>query len=99
MRQPWRDFETLARIRDGERESKALPSRGRLGLRNSAHSLVKMLDPFRGEALLLAIERVTDGAKGDLRDVTAGLGLFRAVGLEDTARRTALQLMLLERRG
>ncbi|MCB1933864.1 MAG: DNA-binding protein YbiB [Candidatus Accumulibacter sp.] len=31
-----------------------LALRGRLGLRNSAHSLVKMLDPFRGEALLLA---------------------------------------------
>jgi len=28
--------------------------RGRLGLRNSAHSLVKLLDPFKGEGLLLA---------------------------------------------
>ncbi len=28
--------------------------RSRLGLRNSAHSLVKMLDPFRGEGLMLA---------------------------------------------
>jgi anthranilate phosphoribosyltransferase len=31
-----------------------LALRHRLGLRNSAHSLVKMLDPFHGEALLLA---------------------------------------------
>ncbi|MCB1943609.1 MAG: DNA-binding protein YbiB [Candidatus Accumulibacter sp.] len=31
-----------------------LALRSRLGLRNSAHSLVKMLDPFRGQALLLA---------------------------------------------
>lgn len=31
-----------------------LALRGRLGLRNSAHSLVKMLDPFQGDALLLA---------------------------------------------
>lgn len=31
-----------------------LALRGRLGLRNSAHSLVKMLDPFKGEGLLLA---------------------------------------------
>ena len=31
-----------------------LALRSRLGLRNSAHSLVKMLDPFHGEALLLA---------------------------------------------
>lgn len=31
-----------------------LSARGRLGLRNSAHSLVKMLDPFRGKGVLLA---------------------------------------------
>lgn len=31
-----------------------LALRSRTGLRNSAHSLVKMLDPFRGEGLLLA---------------------------------------------
>lgn len=31
-----------------------LSVRGRLGLRNSAHGLVKMLDPFKGEGLLLA---------------------------------------------
>jgi anthranilate phosphoribosyltransferase len=31
-----------------------LSLRSRLGLRNSAHSLVKMLDPFKGEGLLLA---------------------------------------------
>ena len=31
-----------------------LALRSRLGLRNSAHSLVKLLDPFKGEGLLLA---------------------------------------------
>ena len=31
-----------------------LALRSRLGLRNSAHSLVKMLDPFKGDGLLLA---------------------------------------------
>ena len=31
-----------------------LSLRARLGVRNSAHSLVKMLDPFRGEGVLLA---------------------------------------------
>jgi anthranilate phosphoribosyltransferase len=31
-----------------------LALRSRLGLRNSAHSLVKLLDPFQGEGLLLA---------------------------------------------
>ncbi len=52
-----------------------------------------------GEALLLAIAKITDGAKGDLRDVTEGLTLLRATGMESTARRTALELLLLERRG
>jgi anthranilate phosphoribosyltransferase len=33
--------------------SNLLALRSRLGLRNSAHSLVKMLDPFKGEGLLL----------------------------------------------
>jgi hypothetical protein len=31
--------------------------------------------------------------------MTQGLSLLRSVGLEDVARRTALELMLLERRG
>jgi anthranilate phosphoribosyltransferase len=31
-----------------------LALRARLGIRNSAHSLVKMLDPFRGDGLILA---------------------------------------------
>ncbi len=31
-----------------------LALRARLGVRNSAHSLVKMLDPFRGEGVLMA---------------------------------------------
>ncbi|WP_343078901.1 hypothetical protein [Ostreiculturibacter nitratireducens] len=52
-----------------------------------------------GEAILRAIEKVTEGAKGDLREVTDGLALLRSVGLETTARRAALELMLLERRG
>lgn len=52
-----------------------------------------------GEAILQAIDEVTRGATGDLRDVTAGLAVFRKVGLESTARRAALELMLLERRG
>lgn len=52
-----------------------------------------------GEALLQAIDQVTLGAKGDLRDVTEGLVVLRRVGLETVARRAALELMLLERRG
>lgn len=42
----------LAVISPGLNNQLAL--RSRLGLRNSAHSLVKMLDPFKGDGLLLA---------------------------------------------
>lgn len=60
----------------------------------------RLIDEGRlGEALLRAIDHVTEGARGDLRDVTAGLQLFREVGLETVARRAALELLLLERRG
>ena len=52
-----------------------------------------------GEALLRAIDQITDGARGDLRAVTEGLVFLRHVGLETTARRAALELVLLERRG
>ena len=52
-----------------------------------------------GEAVLMAIDNVGRGVQGDLRGVTEGLSLLRHVGLEDVARRTALELMLLERRG
>lgn len=51
-----------------------------------------------GEALLRAMALFETGAQGDLRSVTDALVLLRAVGLEDVARRAALQLMLLERR-
>ncbi len=52
-----------------------------------------------GEALLRAIDDITEGARGDLRDVSEGLRTLRGAGLEDVARRSALQLLLLERRG
>ncbi|CAM5495636.1 hypothetical protein FALB51S_03638 [Frigidibacter albus] len=52
-----------------------------------------------GEALLMAIDDVTEGARGDLRRVTSGLTALRKAGLETPARRAALELMLLERRG
>ena len=52
-----------------------------------------------GEALLMAADRIGRGVQGDLRGVTEGLSLLRLAGLEDIARRTALELMLLERRG
>lgn len=52
-----------------------------------------------GELILLAIDRVTTGVESDPSGVTEGLAILRRLGLSDTARRTALQLMILERRG
>lgn len=53
----------------------------------------------KGEAILVAIDNIGRGVQGDLRGVTEGLSLLRMVGLEAVARRTALELMILERRG
>jgi hypothetical protein len=52
-----------------------------------------------GEAMLQAMMRIESGVRGELVKVTEGLSILRKLGLEDAARRTALQLMLLERRG
>lgn len=53
----------------------------------------------QGEALILAMSQITAGAMGDLRGVTEGLSTLRLLGQDMTARKAALQLMLLERRG
>jgi hypothetical protein len=59
-----------------------------------------LLDGNRqGEAIVVAIENIGRGVQGDLRGVTEGLSLLRMVGLDGLARRTALELMILERRG
>ncbi|UWQ44138.1 hypothetical protein K3719_09905 [Leisingera aquaemixtae] len=50
-----------------------------------------------GEAILRSMVLFAQGSDGNLGDLTAALAAFRAVGLEDTARRASLQLMLLER--
>ena len=52
-----------------------------------------------GEVILMALSRIEHGTTGDLRGVTEGLSVLRHIGLEDAARRTALELMLLDRRG
>jgi len=52
-----------------------------------------------GEAILRAIDLFDDGANGNLDELRDALAFFRAAGLEDTARRAALQILLLERRG
>ena len=50
-----------------------------------------------GEAILEAMRDYERAAAGELKWLAPALAAFRAVGLEDTARRAALQLMLLER--
>ncbi|MCB2135109.1 MAG: hypothetical protein KDE08_04065 [Rhodobacteraceae bacterium] len=52
-----------------------------------------------GQAILRAIDDITEGARGDLRRVSEGLFILRQTGLESSARRAALELLLLERRG
>ena len=52
-----------------------------------------------GSAILRAMELFANGSRGDLDQLADALAFFRAVGLEDIARRAALQLIVLERRG
>ena len=66
----------------------------------AAPEFAALMDQRRmGEAILLAIEKIGRGVQGDLSGVTDGLAFLRHIGLEDIARQTALELMLLERRG
>ncbi len=50
-----------------------------------------------GEALLRAISAFNQGLAGDAPALTDALSVFRAVGLEDVARRAALQYLILDR--
>lgn len=52
-----------------------------------------------GQLILRAIDMITNGLEANPGEVTEGLAILQRLGLTDTARRTALQLMLLERRG
>lgn len=52
-----------------------------------------------GEALLRAIDRFGTGAEGNGPALTEALRSLRAFGLEDTARRSALQLAILDMEG
>lgn len=49
-----------------------------------------------GEALLETMELFAHGARGNLVDLTAAVATLRRVGLEDTARRAALNLLILQ---
>ncbi len=62
--------------------------------------LASLLDDARlGEAILRAMALFTGGTRGDLDEISDALALFRWVGLENTARRAALEYLMLERRG
>ena len=52
-----------------------------------------------GEAILRAIALFQNGASGNLAELSDALALLRALGLEQPARRAALEFLLLERRG
>ncbi len=54
-----------------------------------------LLNDQLGEAILETMQLFAHGARGNLVDLTAAIATFRRVGLEDTARRAALQLMIL----
>jgi len=56
-------------------------------------------DKKLGEAILQSITLFAKGTSGDFENTRKALILLRSVGLEDTARRAALQLMLLDRQG
>lgn len=49
-----------------------------------------------GAALLAALALTLEGADGDVARLSKGLATLRALGLEDVARRAALQVILLE---
>ena len=62
--------------------------------------LARMLQQGRlGEAILRAMQLFSSGADGNHEDLTEALATLRSVGLEDTARRAALQLLILEDEG
>jgi hypothetical protein len=50
-----------------------------------------------GEAILRAMALTQTGVHGDPSALQSGLAFLRSVGLEDTARRTALQLLLIDK--
>ncbi|MCG7519532.1 hypothetical protein [Ruegeria sp. Ofav3-42] len=49
-----------------------------------------------GEAILETMEKFAHGSRGNLVDLTAAIATLRRVGLEDTARRAALSLLILQ---
>lgn len=54
-------------------------------------------DQRLGEALIATLDALHDGARGDSLALRQALGTLRSLGLEDMARRAALQILLLDR--
>ena len=52
-----------------------------------------------GEVILEAVQQIQRSVRGDMSELAGALATLRAVGLEDSARRAALQLALLGQRG
>lgn len=86
----------LSRPRDAQRRAIATGFRSE-GIPVRLSSLID--EKRLGEAILRAGELLEGGAAGDLDELSDALQFFRAVGLEATARRAALEILLLERRG
>jgi len=63
-----------------------------------AQSQAQMDQGRIGQAILAAMAQMRQGQAGDLRAVSEGLSTLRRLGLEDVARKAALQMILLERR-
>lgn len=59
----------------------------------------RIAEGHHGDTVLAALERLADGAAGDLRALTDALATLRALGLENVARRAALEAMILQRTG
>lgn len=71
---------------------------GGLDAANARPDLTDMARNGRmGEAILRALVLLDDGASGDPVALTQALATLRAFGLEETVRRAALQILLLER--
>lgn len=63
-------------------------------------ALLELVEGGRlGEAVLTVIASLREGGLSDAGDIEAGLKLLRRLGLEEEARRTALEILLLETRG
>ncbi|QPM89692.1 hypothetical protein [Pseudooceanicola algae] len=82
-----------------DRDSRLVASGFSPDTRPPARILSLLGEGRSGEAILAAMRLYANAMSGEMKDAEPALAAFRAMGLEDTARRGALQLLLLERRG